>query len=1740
MKNRNFIKNSMFGLLVSSLGLVALLNVHQNPVELKGYDGISLTKMDIDLNDTSSVEIRDYYSALNNKNENEKKGSNLLKNLKSILKEDQLYFDYDSSGLWKLYEITDRDWEKSPASAISNGTYDSNKNVIKDYNFSTAKKNPTGDANPYVRALYMDRSISNPVRAWGNHSQDGTGINQEHIWPKSHGFDEVYDESKNGGARGDPMHLWPGNGYANNIHSNDFYGYVDKSKSYKNTKTKYDTVGNNYSGISLTIGEGTVFEPQDSDKGDIARACFYMVARYNNYANAATGIDANDPNLILNDDINLNVGTSTSSNPFNLGVLSDLLEWNRLDPPDEFEIHRNNLLYTNFTHNRNPFIDFPQWADIAFGSSTKSANPQTDSINFNGDSAEISSISVTKNPIKTSYVEGETFDPTGMVVKATYSDGTTGTIKNYSYTPSDELVFGTTSITISYQGCTTTVSITVSKSSGAQTKSLEKVTTETNGKYLIISENVGVLWKEVSSDSGKCYTLSKDDSNNYVYSTDYDACLWDIDFENGYVSGPNGKYIGANSDTNSLETSDNPIANNVSIDASGNLVVESPNGPFLRCNRNVTSGNPNPIFKFYKSSSYTGQNPVQIYKIKTVIEDIHPTSITVNPTELEIDIDETTKLDFTVLPNDASNKEVTWSSSNEEVAIVSENGEVTALSAGTAIITATSKDTASVISGSCEVTVPDPIIVSRITLSGTYKTNYYVGDVFETDGLIVTAHYSQGGQELADTEDVTEFVNFTGYDMESEGNQTVTVHFGDVTTTYSIEVANLPEEENTILFVATQFDFDNAQSVDLLEKDDFSISFSGKSKYYNIGESIRVYGGDQFTITGKNKIVGVSFTFGSGDSTSNEFSVDSSIACDETIGLWSNINGVDSITYTISGTTGHRRINQIHIQYDPNSETDTSLSSIELSGNYKTSFYTDDVFTSEGLIVTAKYANNTSKVVSPTSITGYDLTVSGQQTVTVSYTDDNKTATATYNISVTAVTLSKIEISGEYQTKFTLNDIFNHDGAVVTATFNSGKTANVTSDAVWSAPDMSKVSDSLQITVSYTFGGTTKNAHYNISISKPMVTVSTTYVWTILPSDFVGTSYSDNNIDKTSQAVDVDDQTNLFNIDWSSYQVMLKSSTTDTDKMQFQKNNGLISNITSLGHIDSITLSDSEADVNVYYGDSLENVTSSTLGGSFFKIQAGNSTVYLESIAIRFTITETYDPTKILSSISLDTSKCKTEFNLFEEFSSEGLVVTANYENGETETVSPSQISGYDSNTAGEQTITVKYVEHQVSAEATYKVIVKADTKNFVEASGEVQDGYYLIGYSNAFLSAEISNDRALPITCELDNSIAKAYNPKCIWKIKNNGEYYTIFNEYVSKYLGSNSSSKVRLESSVTDTTKWSLEVSSDGSSYCFVNQSNVAGGKSAYLRINDTSKLQYFAFYAKNENQFTKLYRLEDTVFTKVSDASWIKNGDKLVMSATNNSKQYSLLENEREYTNYITASETTYKNGTISTFFNDDLLTFEVISSGDNFILKTKDKYVKRTSSSPYFALSENISDAALVDFVNDDGKVKISSVQGSTYLKFNFPTTGPRFGFYAQSTGIFPTIYMEQSQGEVYKWCSEFLTATYNCALDDWNNFANSYKLLCNDAKKEISEAIADQKSESIASRAMARYDYIVSDDRFNVSAFLLNRGTTSSRNVSSISINNMDPSIIAVITFSVIGLSTIFGYYMFERKRIKQN
>jgi len=111
----------------------------------------------------------------------------------------------------------------------------------------------------------------------------------------------------------------------------------------------------------------------------------------------------------------------------------------------------------------------------------------------------------------------------------------------------------------------------------------------------------------------------------------------------------------------------------------------------------------------YKSSSAE----ITVVKKSPVV---HVTSVSFNETTLDLLTGDHSTLSATVLPSNASDKSVNWSSSNESVATVNNKGKITAVSAGQAIITVTTTDGG--LTASCTVNITQKIIpVTGITLN---------------------------------------------------------------------------------------------------------------------------------------------------------------------------------------------------------------------------------------------------------------------------------------------------------------------------------------------------------------------------------------------------------------------------------------------------------------------------------------------------------------------------------------------------------------------------------------------------------------------------------------------------------------------------------------------------------------------------------------------------------------------------------------------------------------------------------------------------------------------------------------------------------------------------------------------------------------------------------------------------------------------------------------------------------------
>ena len=159
---------------------------------------------------------------------------------------------------------------------------------------------------------------------------------------------------------------------------------------------------------------------------------------------------------------------------------------------------------------------------------------------------------------------------------------------------------------------------------------------------------------------------------------------------------------------------------------------------------------------------------------------IDPTGISLNKTSLSFTgTGASQKLSATVSPSDATDKTVTWTSSNTAVATVS-GGTVKAAGYGTATITA---KTVNGKTATCKVTVVQPSLTGISVSSKPTKISYYVGDTLNTSGLKLKATYNNGS-----TQTISSGFTCTPTALKTAGTQTITVNYAGKTTSFTVTV----------------------------------------------------------------------------------------------------------------------------------------------------------------------------------------------------------------------------------------------------------------------------------------------------------------------------------------------------------------------------------------------------------------------------------------------------------------------------------------------------------------------------------------------------------------------------------------------------------------------------------------------------------------------------------------------------------------------------------------------------------------------------------------------------------------------------------------------------------------------------------------------------------------------------------------------------------------------------------------
>ncbi|SMP24516.1 endonuclease [Chryseobacterium profundimaris] len=234
--------------------------------------------------------------------------------------------DKGYNGLWTAYKTTDID-----------KNYENDGSILDIYS-----EKPSG-TDPYKYTPGSNQC--------GTYSVEGKCYNREHIVPQS-----LFNESSP--MVSDVHFIRATDGKVNGMRSNYPFGKVGTATfTSKNGSKLGNSVSSGYA--------GTVFEPIDEFKGDVARMIFYFVTRYQSKLSSFSS-----GNMLGN-------STFPGLQTWELNVL---LAWHNQDPVSQAEINRNNASYT-FQGNRNPFIDNPNYVNLIWGSGSTggggTTNPPT-------------------------------------------------------------------------------------------------------------------------------------------------------------------------------------------------------------------------------------------------------------------------------------------------------------------------------------------------------------------------------------------------------------------------------------------------------------------------------------------------------------------------------------------------------------------------------------------------------------------------------------------------------------------------------------------------------------------------------------------------------------------------------------------------------------------------------------------------------------------------------------------------------------------------------------------------------------------------------------------------------------------------------------------------------------------------------------------------------------------------------------------------------------------------------------------------------------------------------------------------------------------------------------------------------------------------------------------------------------------------------------------------------------------
>ena len=683
------------------------------------------------------------------------------------------------------------------------------------------------------------------------------------------------------------------------------------------------------------------------------------------------------------------------------------------------------------------------------------------------DTKELESIEVTKNPDKLLYEDREAFDPTGMVITAHYTDGTSAPVNDYYWDWTGSLFYDITSIRISYTEGEITSNVDLTITVNPELEQLEVLTPPAKTVY-----NEGELFDPTGMVVQATYSNNTTEIiTNYTVNfvgglPTYGKASRDIDIEISYTYGRETEYAYQTVTVNrteertltglSINTSPDKLVyeEGESLNLSGLILIATyDNGKSVQIEwllRSVTEEPGNDLFatdnKF--TISYT-ENEVT----KSVDQ-----PITVNPwTKKLTDIVVTTpptKVDYKVgesFKKNGMEVTATFDDGTQDI-LYPERYDVNPsgpLDIGDTVITITYTRGDGIVKTTTQnitVSPVSPLDRIEITTPPT-KVEYVEGADFDLSGMVVTAFYEDGSSRTV-----------TNYTVNPECNLSVTNTYVTIsytedgitkTTTQPITVTGQGDiTEITITTPPTK--------VEYFEGDEFVTDGMVVTATYSDGSTKVVKAADEYIKVTPLKNLKVADTF-------------------------------VTVTYTDGEDTVKTATQPITVKEK------VTLTGIAITTPpTKIEYFEGDEFDTDGMVVTATYSDGSTKIIknaddfilaSPSE----NLKVT-DTFVTVTYSDGDETVkTATQPITVKEkATLVGIAITTPpTKIEYFEGDEFDTDGMVVTATYSDGSTQIIKNadEYIEVSPLKNlKIADTF-VTVTYSDGdGTVKTATQQITV----------------------------------------------------------------------------------------------------------------------------------------------------------------------------------------------------------------------------------------------------------------------------------------------------------------------------------------------------------------------------------------------------------------------------------------------------------------------------------------------------------------------------------------------------------------------------------------------------------------------------------------------------------------------------------